>query len=338
MPSPGYVLLSMARGYRTSQLVYVAAKLGIADLLADGPKTCEELAATLGAAPDALCRVMRGLGVLGLFALLPNGAYRLTDLSRPLLSREPGSLRPGIVYIGQEQYAAWGGLLETVMTGAPAFPRLYGEPFEHYDRNPESGETFDAWMAAASAHTVDGISSNYEFPDEGLIVDVGGGEGLLLAAVLLPRPRLRGCLLERASVVEKARSALGKAGVLDRCALVAGDFRKDVPSGGDVYLLKNVLHDWDDVGAGAILAACRRAMKAGSRLAVIQRAMPEDTSHPEAFRSTVESDLMQLVYSGGRERTLTEYRALFAAAGMVISLTMQADGVTWLMEARPDTA
>ena len=328
-------LLAMARAYRTSQLVYVAAKLGIADLLASGPKTCTDLAGALSASTDALCRVMRGLEVAGIFTRRPDGRYELTDLSRPLLTDHPRSVRSGIIYVGEEQFRAWGGLLQTVVTGAPAFRSLFGDPFDHYDRHPESAEVFDSWMARSSRSSAEGLSLFYAFPDTGQVVDVGGGEGVLLAAILQPRPELSGCLLERASVIEKAKVVLAAAGLLDRCTLVAGDFRTEVPAGGDVYVLKNVLHDWDDAGAVAILGACRKAMRLDSRLVVIQRTMPEDASNPGLLRSMVEADLMQLVYSGGRERTLGEYRALLSAVGLDMSLVMQSGGVTSLMEARP---
>jgi hypothetical protein len=324
----------MARAYRTSQLIYVGAKLGIADRLVGGARTCEELSESLQVSGDALCRLMRGLVSIGVVELDADGRYTLGELGQPMLSTGDESVRAGILYVGGEQYQAWGRLLQTITTGKPAFRSLFGDPFDYYDEHPEYGETFDSWMAIASANFAESISFGYEFPDEGVIVDVGGGEGVLLAAVLGPRPGLRGVLLDRASVAVKARRVLTEAGVADRCTLVAGDFREAVPPGGDVYILKNVLHDWDDEGALSILRACRQAMPAGSRLIIVQRTMPEDASNPGLLRSMVEADLMQLVYSGGRERTLGEYGALLASAGLGLSLSMQDGGTTWLMEAR----
>jgi O-methyltransferase domain/Dimerisation domain len=334
-PNPGQTVMAVARAYRSSQLLYVAAKLKIADLVADGPKTCQEIAESLGASQDALCRVMRGLSMLGIFDLREDGRFALTELSKPLLSDVAGSVRPGVIYVGEEQYRAWGDLLHTVMTGEPAFPRLFGDPFTYYDQHPEAGETFDSWMTVSTKQASTGISYNYEFPESGTVVDVAGGEGFLLAAILKPRSQLHGILLERKSVIEKARRSLLAEGVLERCRLVAGDFLRAVPRGGDVYVLRNVLHDWDDSGAVRILSATRRAMKPSARLLVIQRAIRDRTPTDPFTREIVELDLMQLVYSGGRERSEEDYRALLKAAGFEVTLVMQSAGVAWLMEARP---
>lgn len=334
-PNPGQTVMAVARAYRSSQLLYVAAKLKIADLVADGPKTCQEIAESLGASQDALCRVMRGLSMLGIFDLQADGRFALTELSKPLLSGVAGSVRSGVIYVGEEQYRAWGDLLHTVMTGEPAFPRLFGDPFSYYDQHPEAGEAFDSWMTVSARQDSSGISYNYEFPESGTVVDVAGGEGVLLATILKTRPRLHGILLERKSVIEKARRMLIANGVLERCRLVAGDFRRAVPRGGDVYVLRNVLHDWDDSTAVRILQATRRAMKPIARLLVIQRAIADATPTNPTMRGMVENDLMQLVYSGGRERSEEDYRALLKAAGLEVTLSMQSGGVTWLMEARP---
>jgi len=325
----------MARSYRSSQLLYVAAKLKIADLLLDGPKSCLEIAASLGASKDALCRVMRGLAMLGVFQRQQDGQFALTELSKLLVLDAPGSLRPNLIFLGEEQYRAWGDLLQTVITGAPAFPRLFGDPFIYYDEHPEAGEAFDQLMTASSKMVSPAISFNYDFPDSGTVVDVAGGEGFLLAAILKSRPQLLGILLERKSVIEKARGILMAEGVAERCRLVVGDFRRSVPRGGDVYVLRNVLHDWADFAAGQILTATRRAMTPSARLLVIQRPLPASAPANPAERWLIESDLMQLVYSGGRERTEDEYRALLNGAGLELTLTMQSDGLTWLMEARP---
>ena len=333
-PSPARVLLSMATAYRTSKLLYVAAKLGIADLVAEEPQTCEEMAASVGASADALCRVMRGLAMLGIFELQAGGRYAQTELSEALRSGVDGSVRPGVIFWGEEQYRAWSELLHTVMTGEPAFNEVYGDPFTYYDQHPETGQAFDSLMSEASGQVASGIVYTYDFPDHGTVVDVGGGEGILLTTILKSRPRLSGILLDRAQVVEKARRLVDEEGLLDRCRVVAGDFRRTVPRGGDVYILRNVIHDWDDAGALSILNACGRAMKRSSRLLVIQREIPDPLTIEPYARSVVEADLMQMVYSGGRERTLPQYRALIEAAGLRIYQTMAMSGHTWLMEAR----
>lgn len=329
------MLLAMARAYRTSQLVYVAAKLGIADALTEGPKSCEQIARELGASVDALCRVMRGLSALGVLDGTDDGRYELNSLSQLLVSGAEPSARSGVIYWGQEQYQAWGELLNTVMTGEPAFRRLFGDPFDYYDRHPDTADAFDSFMSASSKLGSAAISFNFDFPDSGTVVDVGGGEGYLLAEILGPRSGLSGVLFERPSVIEKARRVLGAKGLLGRCRLVAGDFRHDVPEGGDVYILKNVLHDWDDSGVREILSACRHAMKGRGRLIVVQRVMPDaGAANTELFSSMIDADLLQLVYTGGRERTLAEYRALLEGSGLRLHATMQSQGQTWLMEAR----
>ncbi len=239
------------------------------------------------------------------------------------------------MYLGLEQYRAWADLLHTVKTGEPAFRRMFGDPFEHYDRHPETAAAFDSFMTAASSLGAETISYAFEFPDAGLIVDVGGGEGALLAAILKPRPKLKGVLFDRPSVIEKARRRTEVEGLAGRCQLVSGDFRNEVPAGGDVYVMRNVLHDWDDTGALQILNACRHAMSPTALLVVLQRVMPDGSAHPDLLRSMVEADLMQLVYNGGAERTRAEYVALFQAAGLRLHSSMQADGLTWLMEVRP---
>ncbi len=333
-PNSAPILMAMARAYRSSQLLFVAAKLKIADLLVDGPKTSGEIAQMVGASPDALLRVMRGLYLLGIFDWLDNDRFALTDISKQLVSTAPNSVRPGVVYLGQEQYRAWADLFQTVMTGEPAFQRLFGNPFDYYDQHPETGEAFDSWMATSSRQVSTGILQNYEFPDIGTVVDIGGGEGVLLAGILETRPQLRGILTERKSVNEKARTYLAARGVLDRCHLVEGDFRQEVPSRGDRYILRNILHDWDDSTAIQILNATRRAMKRTSLLLVIQLVMPAGKPIAAVSGGIVESDLMQMMYAGGRERTESEYQRLFRAAGLEVTLTMQANGITWLTELR----
>jgi ubiquinone/menaquinone biosynthesis C-methylase UbiE len=333
-PSAARRLLSLSTAYRYSQLVYVAAKLDIAEQLADRPLGCDELAARVGASPGALLRVMRGLVMLGVFDQIEDGRFALTELSLPLRSGVSGSIRAGVIFWGQEQYRAWGDLLHTVTTGEPAFRRLFGNPFDYYDQHPATDEVFETFMTIASLQVAGAVAANYEFPDSGLVVDVGGGEGVLLAAILESRPRLRGVLIERQTVVEKARRRFEAEGLSGRCRVVAGDFRETVPAGGDVYVLKNVLHNWDDSTAVAILTACRRAMKRGARIVVLQRAMPDAASPAPSTQQVIEDDLMEMVYTGGMERTLDQYRALFAAAGLRIHATMASGGATWLMDAR----
>jgi hypothetical protein len=337
MVHPGQALLLMSNAYRTSQLVYVAAKLGVADVLTDGPRTADEIASAVGASPDALGRVLRGLVMLGVFDELEDGRFALTEMSRLLTSGQETSVREAVIFRGQEQYRAWADLLQTVLTGEPAFRRIFGDPFEYYEAHPETAEVFDAFMTSGAQQMADGILSNCEFPPTGTVVDVAGGEGRLLAGILKSLPEARGVLLERRPVVAKARRLLAAEGVLGRCRLVAGDCRRSVPRGGDTYILMRVLHDWDDPSAIAILTACRRAMKPAARLLVIQRVLPPKLRRARHHQSLVESDLMQLVYNGGRERTMEQYGALMRAAGLRVHQSMTFLNETSIIEVHPAT-
>jgi hypothetical protein len=333
MQEPARILVSMATAYRSSQLVYVAAKLGIADQLAEGPKGCEQIAEALAASPDVLCRVMRGLAMLGVFDMLDDGRFVLTELSQSLRTDVPGSARRAVIFHAQEQYRAWGELLHTVLTGAPAFQRIFGDPFDYNDQHPEAGEVYDEQMTDGSRRVAIDIMSSYEFPEQGTVVDVAGGEGYLLAAVLNNRPGLRGILLERSTVVDKARRMLDAEGLLARCRLEAGDCRRSVPEGGDVYILKNVIHDWDDADAVAILTAVGAAMKTGARLIVIQRVVPDVLNRDAYASSMIRADLRQLVHYGGRQRTLDQYRKLMEDAGLKMDQPVTTAGGLSIMEA-----
>ena len=331
---PETALISMATAYRTSQLVFVAAKLQIADVIGDQAMTGDEVATALGASSKAVSRVMRGLAMLGVFRQVDDGRFANTDLSWPLRSASGSSVRAAIVYWGQEQYTTWGDLVGTVMSGEPAFRKLFGDPFDYYDSHPDTAAAYDSFMTGASVNIAESVATNYEFPDTGTVVDVAGGAGLLLAAILEKHSRLRGILFERPPTLEKARRMLEKRGLLSRCQLVLGDFRKSVPEGADVYVMKNVLHDWDDNSAISILSACRRSMKPEARLLVVQRLFPIAIRDEPYVRHMIEADLMQMLYNGGRERTLEEYRALMVSAGLELTWSLTTLGETTLMEAR----
>jgi hypothetical protein len=331
---PETALISMATAYRTSQLVFVAAKLGIADVIGDQAMSGDEIATALGASSDAVGRMMRGLAMLGVFRQVDDGRFANTDLSWPLRSDSGSSVRAAIVYWGQEQYTTWGELAGTVMSGEPAFRKLFGDPFDYYDHHPDTAAAYDSFMTGASVNIAESVATNYEFPDTGTVVDIAGGEGLLLAAILEKHPRLRGILFERPPTLEKARSLLESRGLLSRCELVSGDFRKSLPEGADVYVMKNVLHDWHDIAAVAILSGCCRSMNVDSRLLVVQRLFPAAIRDEPYVRHMIEADVMQMLYNGGRERTLDEYRALVARAGLELTWSLTTLGETTLMEAR----
>jgi hypothetical protein len=290
-------------GFVTTQLLYVAAKLGIAEALAAGPKSGAELAAEVDAQPDALTRVLRGLAVEEVVAEQDDGRFALTPLGEALTALRGAALVRGEVY-----YAPAAELLATVTGGGTAFERFHGQAFfEHLGRHPEREATFQASMAGRSDQEAADVVAAYDFTELSTVVDVGGGRGVLLAAILASAANAHGVLLDREAAVPAARTHLESLGLAGRTNCVAGDFFAEVPAGGDAYVLSRVLHDWDDADAGRILATCRRAMAPGSRLLIVESILPERAlDRPAAIRM----DLHMLLLLGARERTESEFRQL----------------------------
>ena len=260
-------LLRLVCGHWVGQAVHVAAKLGVADLLEDGPKTPVALAAATGSHPETLHRLLRTLASLGVFAEEADGRFALTALAEGLRTEAPGSLRAYAIFMGEGWHVRpWGELLTSVQTGRPAFHEVFGQDvFEYLGAHPEAASIFNAAMTSRTGQDNVFIIPAYDWP-AGTIVDVGGGQGALLTAILGRAPDARGILYDRPQVIEAARGAIDAAGLSDRCRLVAGDFFAEVPAGSDLYLLKRVIHDWDDERAGTILRVCRAAMGPGARL------------------------------------------------------------------------
>lgn len=319
-PSPAQLteLRRLLTGYRVSQAIYVVAELGIADLLADGPREIDALASAAGAHAGALYRTLRFLAGVGLFAEVAPRHFALTPLGVGLRRDVPGSLRAlGRNLMDQPRWRAWGELLHSVRTGGIAFEQAYGMPwFEYLGGHPEIAARFNRAMTGETARSGDAIVRAYDFAGVGRLVDVGGGHGLLLATILRAHPAMRGVLFDLPAVVAGAAPVLAEAGVTDRCEGVGGDFFATVPPDGDAYLLRHIVHDWDDAQAVAILANCRRALPDAGKVLVIEQVIA-----PDYRRSlpTLELDLQMLVMLGGQERTEAEYRALFAAAGLRLS-------------------
>jgi len=272
---PQAQLADLLWGYQRTQLLYVAAKLGIADLLVTGPRSTEELAAATGTHAPSLYRLLRALAGHAVFAEQEDGRFELTPLAALLQTDSPDSMRAMALAEGEDFYAVWGELLHSVRTGETAFARVYGMAnWEYRAQNPEANARFNAYMGDLTRQKAAAVVTHYRFPERGTVVDVGGGDGTLLAAILRAYPHLRGVLFDVPHVVAQAEAVLAAAGVADRCARVGGDFFADVPPGGDRYLLATVLHDWGDDRAADILRTCRRAMTPGATLLVIERVMP----------------------------------------------------------------
>ena len=314
--SPATAMLRMVVGCWTSQAIHVAAKLGIADLLEDGPNGCDALAAATGTHADSLYRLMRTLASLGIFAEEPDGRFRLTPLADCLRSAAPGSLRAFAVMLGEPaHWRGWEALLHSVQTGRPAFDHVFGMPhFQYFAAHPEAGRLFNEGMTSRAGPENDAIVAAYDFSPFRTVVDVGAGEGSLIAAVLRSSATARGILLDLPHVVATARTKLG-AEASARCDLREGSFFDAVPAGGDLYLLKKVIHDWDDERSRAILARCAAAMSDDACLLLIEPIIAQGDA--TAFNKLL--DLLMLVWtSGGRERTEFEHAALLGSAGLRI--------------------
>jgi len=310
--SPRATLGRMIHGYRDTQLVYIAARLGIPDLLSAGPASAATLADAIGADADALRRVLRALASNGVVAEDVDGRFRLTPLGEPLRAGVPGSLREAALLNGAVDYPAFGALLDALRAEQTPFVRVFGTDFFDYlTRDDDLGDVFNRFMARVTTRMAAAALEAYDLSPIHTVVDVGGGYGTLLAAILTARPHIHGTLLETSAVAPRARRYIAEAGLADRCAVVEGDFFTAVPAGGDAYLLSQILHDWDDERCLRVLARCRQAINEGGRLLVVEQLLPDRV---EGRAPVVESDLYMLALTGGRERTVGAYRALFAAA------------------------
>lgn len=304
-------LLRIGFGFAAAQALTVAAELGIADLLAHGPQTVEALAAATKTDPGALKRLLRLLAAQGIFAEDPSGRFVQTPLGDALQADAPGSPRDFLRMIGREPFVAWARLIDAVRTGRPSFEQVFGAPrFAWLDRNPGAAALFQAAMVALGDDVIEPIVAACDFADTRLVVDVGGGHGRLLSAVLAAHPQVEGVLFDLPGGVAAAEAGAG--GPLPRCRLEAGDFFEKVPPGGDAYLLKKVLHDWPDEDAVRILVNCRRAMAPGGRVLVAETVIPPGNG-PDPIKVM---DVNMLVVTGGRERTTEEFATLFAQAGL----------------------
>ncbi len=326
-------LRRMIVGYRLSQALHVAAKLGIADLLAEGPRRAEDLAGVTGSHPSSLYRVLRLLASEGVFEELEEGQFTLTPLAEPLRGDAPDSLRARAIFDGEEwNWHPWGNLLHSTKTGGSAFDHTYGVAlFDYLKETPEAATSFDSLMAAQTRPWALSVVDAYDFADIGTLVDVGGGYGVLLAAILTAHPHLKGVLIDQPHVVAGAGPKLEEAGLAGRCETVAGDFFQSVPDGGDAYILKHVLHDWDDDRCVSILGNCRRAISNQGRLMVIE-ILVTPGNEPDYGKYL---DLNMLVLTKGRERTEAQYRTLFEAAGFTLSRVVATRSELSIIEGRP---
>lgn len=310
--SPRDLMNRLIVGYWHSQSVYVAAKLGIAELLREGPRDVDFLAAETKTHPPTLYRLLRALASAGVFEERQSRVFALTPAAELLQSGREGSLRAMALMMGEEHYAAWGDLLESVRTGENAFAKRYGQRvFEYLSEHPEQAAIFDEAMVSVHGRESAAFVDAYDLSEIEVVADIGGGNGNLLSTILKRYPRMHGTLFDLPHVVERANSKIEAAGLSDRLHLVDGDFFASVPSGADAYLLRHIIHDWEDDRAIRILQNIHRAMPADARLLVLESVIPP--GNDPSFAKFL--DLTMLVVPGGQERTADEYRRLFQSAG-----------------------
>jgi hypothetical protein len=328
---PVPVVFTMATAYWASQTIYVAAKLGVADVLGEGSKSGDEIASATGADTKSLARLMRALVALGVLAV-DDGRFRLTGIGAPLQSGMPGSMRSMILTLGEEHYQAWGRLIDSIKSDRPAFDEVYRRPlFEYLAQNAAAFGTFNQAMTDLTSQVALATVLAYDFSESHVVADIGGGHGVLLDGILRSDASITGILFDSEPVIESARLRSASNGIDDRCQSIGGDFFESVPEGADTYILKNVLHDWTDDRAVRILQNCRRAMGPQAKLLVIEMVLP--LSDDPAFGSLL--DLNMLVMSGGRERTKDEYRCLFERSGFRLTRVIPTQALVSVLEATP---
>ncbi len=309
----------LLNGFRATQMVRAVAELRIPDLVAAGPRSADDLAASTGVQADPLRRMLRGLVSLGVFTETEDGQFGATAVSECFRDR-PGTLRGMALMLPNETYEAFGSLMHTLRTGQPAFEHVFGMThWEQLAREPERSVIFNAAMQSITEAIQESVVAAYDFSDLRSIVDVGGGRGSLIAALLKANRHLTGTVLDLPAGLAECKAYLKEQGVGDRCQVVSGNFFESVPAGCDAYVLKHIVHDWTDEKATAILATCRKAMGPGARLILVERILPARAEESPAAQRVFMGDMQMLVLLGGRERTIEEFEALFQAAGLRLS-------------------
>lgn len=331
--APRTAMTRMIYGFMLSQSIYVAAQLGLADLLKNGPRSSEELACATSMHAQSLYRILRALAAVGVFEETAPNVFGLTPMGETLRTDAEGSLRPLAVCMGgQCNWQAWGDILHSIKTGESAFEHVFGTGFfQHLDRHPDNAKMFlDSMNCCASLYN-EAIVEGYDFSRFGKIVDIGGGQGKLITAILKANPETRGALFDTPNQTPGALRLFEQQGIAERCETITGDFLESVPEGGDAYLLKHIIHDWDDQRAVEILKTCRRSMSQQARLLLIEEIVAQDAE----FAPAKVLDIQQLLMPGGRERTAEEYGKLLEAAGFELTAIIQTQSSLSIIESKP---
>jgi hypothetical protein len=325
-------LIQMGMAHWVSHIVYVAAKLGLADRLADGPMQADHVASLTGTDPSSLYRFMRTLASLGIMSEDAEHRFSLTPLGEALETGAPGAARSTILTLASPLWTrGFAELLYSVQTGEPGFEKQLGMPlFDWLAKHPEDASMFSETMVGFHGAEPPAVAAAYDFSGLDTVVDVGGASGNLLTTILARHPRSRGILYDLPHVVRDAPALIAARGLTDRVTIEAGSFFERVPSGGDAYLLSHVIHDWTEDQCLTILGNCRHALKPDSRLLIIEMVLPGGNApHPGKIL-----DMMMLVGPGGRERTEEEYGALLAKAGLRLTRVVPTESAVSVVEAR----
>ncbi len=325
-------LMEIVLGVWTSQAVHVAARLGIADMLAKGPRDYQSLAAETSTNQDALYRLLRGLAELDILVERKHGVFALTSMGECLRTDHPFSLRYMSIFQCGYNWDHWGQLLNAVKNGTSAVQQMRGETlFEYMKKKPEMNTAFDKAMTNLTRIEIEIFLSTYHFSGAKVIADVGGGQGTLISSILALNPEKQGILFDLPEVVAGSYDLIRSYGVLDRCTVIGGSFFEKAPSGADIYILKNILHDWSDKESGLILQSIRKNIPATSKLLLLECVVPG----PGKSHYAKILDLEMLVAHTGKERTLEDFRTLLATNGFRIDRVIPTVSVTSIIEASP---
>jgi hypothetical protein len=328
-PTPRQKLLGMITSYWTAQSIHVAAKLKLADLVKDGPKTAAELATATKTHPPSLYRLLRALASVEIFSEDEQGRFSLTPIAECLLDK-PGSQWAVAMMMGDEHYRSWGELLYSVQTGKPAFNHVFGKGvFEFLSEHAEQAKIFDAAMTGFHGPETQAMIDAYDYTGVNTLVDIGGGNGTVLSAVLGKYPAMKGILYDLPGVIERAKTNLAPLG--SRCQTMPGSFFEAAPSGGDAYQMRHIIHDWTDEQCHTILGHIRKVIPKTGRLLVIEMVVKSRNE----FQPAKWLDLNMLVLPGGRERTEAEYRDMYAKAGFRLERVVPTPTEVSVIEGRP---
>lgn len=330
---PHVQLIQMGTASWVSSTVYAAAKVGLADHLSGGAKSAAELAGTMGLHAPSLHRLMRTLAGLGILTEREEQRFALTPLGEALKTGAPGSARSTLMTFGGRAFwRAWENIVYSLETGKSGFTEAWGmNAFEHLARNPEEASLFSEAMIGFHGGETTAVAEAYDFSVFGIVADVGGASGKLLAEILTRYPGVRGVLFDRPHVVTDAPALFKARGVEDRVTIESGNFFETVPAGADAYLMSHIIHDWNEEECATILGHCRRAIKPDGRLLIVEMVLPPgDTPHLGKI-----TDMVMLVLPGGQERSETEYADLLAKSGFRLTRVVPTDSAVSIVEAVP---